>query len=154
MIDIYEQVANMYNKKYPGVNLTRERAKELVLKWSYSTRGTYCHNGVRLPLNSNATTVAKATDLAGLDTVIKEYYMNFIGGNIKLKGKKIYYNENVTILTIKDQNKKFISKNTDDHYDLEKGIMMSLLKSEGYTYQDVKQLMDRAKPVSEMSKKA
>lgn len=72
-------------------------------------------------------------------------------GNIKLKGKKVFANEKVTILRVGD--KKFIAKNTDEVYDLEKGIMMALLKSEGYTYQDIKQLMDRARPVSEINKK-
>lgn len=71
--------------------------------------------------------------------------------NRKLKGKKILKNRNVTILIQKDQNGKeigkYISKNTDVVYDLEKGVMMALLLSEGYHYRDIKQLIERSKTI-------
>ncbi len=71
-------------------------------------------------------------------------------GNIKLKGKKILKNKKVTILVQKNaygKDMRYISRNTDSTYDLEKGVMMALLLSEGYTYKDIKQLIDRSKDI-------
>lgn len=69
----------------------------------------------------------------------------------KLRGKKILRNKNVTILIQKNRKGevigKYISKNIDERYDLEKGVMMALLRSEGYTYQNIVQLIERSKEI-------
>ena len=59
----------------------------------------------------------------------------------------IIFNGNKTILKTKYSN--FITTcDNEDNFDKEKGVMLCLLKSCGYSYTDVKKLVDNAKDTS------
>ena len=72
----------------------------------------------------------------------------------KIEKVKVIFNEKATIL-FKD-GKKFVSKcDSEDTYDKEKGLLLCIAKSAGYTYEDILKLLGTAKsPVKEVKRHA
>lgn len=72
----------------------------------------------------------------------------------KIEDDKIIFNDKATIL-FKD-GKKFVSKcDNEDTYDKEKGLLLCIAKSAGYTYDDILRLLGTAKsPVREVKRLA
>lgn len=73
---------------------------------------------------------------------------------IKKIEEKVIFNDKATIL-FKD-GKKFVSKcDNEDTYDKEKGLLLCIAKSAGYTYEDILKLLGTAKsPVKEVKRHA
>ena len=71
-----------------------------------------------------------------------------------LEEGKVIFNDKATIL-FKD-GKKFVSKcDSEDTYDKEKGLLLCIAKSAGYTYDDILKLLGTAKsPVKEVKRHA
>ena len=72
----------------------------------------------------------------------------------KIEKEKVIFNDKATIL-FKD-GKKFVSKcDSEDTYDKEKGLLLCIAKSAGYTYEDILKLLGTAKsPVKEVKRHA
>lgn len=107
--------------------------------------------------NFNKIGMSKIADvIQALDNICPGPTKNEVNskkGRIKIKGKRIFYDEKGVILKIKDTKEQFESKLEPGYiFDLEKGIMMALLKSEGYTYTDIEHLMIKAASKSEIGR--
>lgn len=72
----------------------------------------------------------------------------------KIEEEKVIFNDKATIL-FKD-GEKFVSKcDSEDTYDKEKGLLLCIAKSAGYTYEDILKLLGTAKsPVKEVARHA
>jgi hypothetical protein len=72
----------------------------------------------------------------------------------KIEDDKVIFNDKATIL-FKD-GKKFVSKcDNEDTFDKEKGLLLCIAKSAGYTYEDILELLGTAKsPVKEVKRHA
>ena len=90
--------------------------------------------------------------LSEIDLLAAWHKLPFGGKQRKIKGKKIFFDKKSVILKTVGSKESFTATNNDDKFDLEKGIMMALLKSEGYTYSHIEKLIKEARPKSEIAR--
>ena len=72
-------------------------------------------------------------------------------GVSKLKAEKVIFNKDTTILIMRT-GKKYISRPYKESFDKEKGLLMCIAKSSGYTHSKIKRLLKDAVKQSERKK--
>lgn len=90
----------------------------------------------------------KGTDYEGLDP---QYF-----DLVKRSRKNCVLISNQATILFDENGEKYVSKCSNEEFDLEKGIMMCLCKKHGYTYEDIRRLLDNVefKEVKEEKRKA
>lgn len=68
----------------------------------------------------------------------------YFANNILKKQQQVIFNGDATILIDSNKN-KYISKVHEEQFDEEKGLLMCIAKSAGYTHSDIKRLLKNAK---------
>lgn len=135
--DIVEAIGNYY------------RITNFKNKWV--GRVTYLYDNGRFDAETISSNVSKSDGMSYDD--LDPGYFKLVK---KTKNKNRALVSNQATILFDENGDKYVSKCSNEEFDIEKGIMMCLCKKHGYTYEDIKKFLENTeyKEVKEMKCKA